>query len=883
MADRSILYRLRAALQGTFVAVANEIQTLANYVGVLSGITDIEAGIRRLDGTGIGAAIFTFTGAYSATNANISEWFGGKQIVRMRCTDSGTGPSVSGAVSFQLPGETALNAAFDDLVTAGLPETLTFIIEYTGPSDDFLQITPRVSPAPQITGTTSIIVRSGIAATIEITRSGSTLSDYVFRAIGAVGDGGNLSADSIKLINPATAVWDASATGVLPTTGVVKGNAYRVANAPSDGSGRFGEVMQNLDWVIWTGETFTAWATEPHQWAVLPAHDVRRITALETEFLNDVAITPQSDRNAITRGANYADSVNEIRMKLYAQRSDYSAADLNTTGDIDEYTDPSDGNGFLGIRLPGLRSALVDVLPTLYVYAEDGAGLFTRLLNLQDDFTHQGDFTTESDYLADRAIAYNANDTWRIYIGSVVDRFNAPNFDVNENNLAADVQAKLNRSDPGGVDLSSRVAALESRVNGLFPLTSYVGDLEQWGDIFNPALAAQTVEITTGNTLIADYRGDSTRYESAGVTYSDAGTNVVTYTGLGDNLFRTFGFKVNGPADQVLMWIVDGSDRIPYIDMTAAGNYRVNNYTPATTENQRVDNQTHVNTVSGQNPLRAGTTDTVTFTATAFPASATNTARSAQIGVDVYVNGVNTQAENIGTVVTLPTDLSAQAATNVDVSVYLGPIYNNRTVNVTISYATRVSGSDLLVDVQLVTAPSDVTIFIKDVFTFLSYDAPATVARVDNFVTLTDQMGDYAFTGENELLITFHPFESQGFTNVVPVAVDNTGAFDQLNDSNSPIPANHYGSVEIPDQTALAGFEFRTFAPGHYLLHSDLQTLLGRRATQWCYGLALLRAVTERAVTEPVDFTQGVVLVSPDTTRYTISVADDGSLKTDPA
>lgn len=876
----TLVTRQYASTTGTFTSADQIAFDSSALPGLLNGAPKSQDALERIDGTGIGAAIFTFTGAYSAQASNISEWFGNRQLVRMRCTDSGTGPSVSGAVRFDLPGSTALETAFDALVTAGLAEMITFIIEYTGPSDDFLQITPRVSPSPQIGGTTNIIVRSGVAATIEITRTSGTISDYVFRAIGAVGAAGALDANTFKFINPTDAVWDASTNGPLPTN-VVKGNAYQVVNAPSDGSGRFDEVMVDNDWVVWTGETFTAWSTEPHQWAVLPAHEVRRISALESEFLNDVAVSDESDRNAVIRGANYADSVGEIRLKIYTQRSDYSAADLNTTGDIDEFTDASDATGYLGIRLPGTFSTVESVLPTLYIYAEDGSSNFSRLLNMRDDFTHQGDFGQESDFLSDVTINYNANDTLRIYVGQVLDRYNSPNLDISEENLSDAVQSKLNRTDGGGTNDAARLAALESKVAALFPLTPYVTDLESWGDLYNPALATTTVEITDGYSLIADYRGAATRYESAGVTYDDTGTNVVTYTGLGDNLFRSFGFKVTGPADQVLMWIVDGTERIPFVDMTVAGNYRVNNYTPATTENQRVNNQSHhIATISGQQTLRASTTDTAIFTVTAFPANASNTSRSAQLGLDVLLNGSDTQAEHLQAI-SLPADTSAQAAQTFDASIQLGPLHNNRVVNVTMSYEARVSGSDLLVDVKLISAPTDITIRLQDVFVFLSYDAPATVARVDNFVILQDAGGDYTFTGANELLITFHPFQDLGTMEVVPVAVNSSGTIDELNDRDTPIPVHHFGSVEIPDQTALSGFEFRTFAPDHFLLHSDLATLIALRATQWAYGLARLRAATEHAVTEEVDFTQGIILESPDTTRYKLTVADDGSLKTE--
>ncbi len=445
MADRSILYRLLPALQGGFVSVASAIQTTATYAGVLSGITDIETGLRRFDGTGVGAAIFTRTSSYTAQGSNIDEWFGGRQQTRIRFTDDG--PLLP--PTFTLPGATALNTAFDTLVTNGLPETIRFISEYTGPSTAILNVVPRDSNpgTPQITGTSRILVRSGIAATVEVTRTGGVISDYVFQSIGGIGDGA-VSPDTIKLINPAVAVWNASAAGLLPTVGVVKGNAYRVANAPSDNSGRFGEVMQNGDWVVWEGETFTAWATEPHAWSVFPAHDVRRITALEQDFLTGVQQTPAGTRNTVIRGADYADSAGEIRLKLYDTRGDYSAADLNTTGDVDVFTDPSDATGFLGIRLQGTAATLASILPTLYVYSDDGSGNFTRLGNLATDFTHEGDFGGESDYLSIDSIPYTGGDFIRVYVGSVEPRYNSPDLDIFTVNLSDELQARIGRSAP---------------------------------------------------------------------------------------------------------------------------------------------------------------------------------------------------------------------------------------------------------------------------------------------------------------------------------------------------------------------------------------------------------------------------------------------------
>lgn len=883
MADLFVGGRLRQGLQNEKLAISGEIENdSTDQTGVLNGANDVQSALNRLDGTGVGAPIFRFTGSYTAQNSNISEWFGGRQLTRLRCTDNG-GLS---PVVFTLPGSTALGTAFDQLVTAGLPEVIRFVIEYIGPSTTFLNIVPRPSSTPVIMDRSNIRVNSGIAATVEVTRENGTISDYIFTSIGGIAQPGSGDFDSIKLINPATATWDASDTANLPSSNVVKGNAYQIRNVPSGSGEVLDEFMQDEDYAVWNAETFTSWSATPHQWFVLSAHDVRRISALEDNFLSTVVESPESDRNTVVRGTNYADSAGEIRIKLYTQQSDYSASDLNTTGDIDEFTDASDADAYVAIRLTGTHSTLESVLPTLYLYSEDSSGNFTRLLNLHDDFAFQGDFASESDYLSNNIINYTANDTLRIYVGTIVDRYNSPELDISEQNLTADVQAKLNRSDPSGSNDQARLASLETKMNALYPLTPDVTDLTGWADIYNTENATQSVNITTGYSLIADYRGASTRYESAGVTYDDTGTNVVTYTGLGDNYLRGFGFKVDSPADQVLMWIVDGSDRIPFVDMVdtaGTGTFRINNYTPATTEDRSVVGEAGLPlTASGasQTTLRAATADTATYTMRNYPTNATSTSRTMQLGIDVLLNGSDTEAEHLQSIDIPDTNIS-QSPQNFDASIYLGPLHNNRTVNVTMSYETRVSGSDMLVDVKLVSAPSDVTIRLNNVFTILNYTAPATIARVDNFVTLGDGAGDYEFTGETELLLTFHPFEDLGITNVVPVAVTG-GTTDQLNDVNAPFDAEqHFGSVEIPDQTALSGFEFRTFAPEHYLTHSDLAHLLSRRTTQWCYALAELRNATEHAVTEEVDFTQGIVLISPNSTRYKLTVDNNGTLKTE--
>lgn len=438
---------------------------------------------------------------------------------------------------------------------------------------------------------------------------------------------------------------------------------------------------------------------------------------------------------------------------------------------------------------------------------------------------------------------------------------------IDRNNVQADFLTHIENTN-GTTSETARIAALETKVSTLYPLAPDVDALTNWGDIYIPERAQQEVVITQGYDLIADYRGDSTRYESAGVTYSSAGTNVITYSGLSNSLQRLFGFKVNAPADQVLMWIVDGSDRIPLVDMTVGGNYRVNNYTQATTASQPTTETGSLALVSGDTRTIEVNGSNARFIIPDYPAGATVTSRSTQADFDVLVNGVDTGAGHFETF-DIPETQVAQDRIQRTFNIYLGPLHGNRSVSVTIDYRFVVAaGPEYRLIFTLQSAPSDVTISVRDVIQTRTYTPAATTTRTDNFVTLQDAGGDYTFTGENELLLSFDP-QPQGSTmEVVPAAVDSTGDIDELNDRVVPVPAHGFDSVECPDATTLTNFEFRTARVDHYLRHSDLSTLLADRATQWMYGLARLRTIsTTHAVSEIIDLASGSTIGGAAITR----------------
>lgn len=432
-------------------------------------------------------------------------------------------------------------------------------------------------------------------------------------------------------------------------------------------------------------------------------------------------------------------------------------------------------------------------------------------------------------------------------------------FKIDRDNVQPDFLTHIENTQGSTLD-NQRLDALENKVSTLYPLATDVDALLDWGDIYVPERPVQEVVITQGYDLIADYRGPSTRYESAGVTYDDTGVNVVTYTGLSTSLQRIFGFKVTGVADQVLLWVIDGSDRIPFIDVTAAGTYRVNNYQQSRTAATPVSNEViFLSLTSGGTNVMTLPQNAV-FVVNDYPTGATDTSRSVQVGFDVLLNGSDTQAEHLQQIDVPETNIG-QDRIDIVVHIPLGPLHSNRVVTVTIGYRFVFVDPEYRLILNLVDAPSDVTLRAQNVALTRSYTPTDTVVRTDDFQVLQDAGGNYTFTGENELIVGFQPSLSGTTMDAVPVAVNSVGTIDQLNDQVTSVPHAGFEDVEIPDTTALSGFEFRTARANHFLAHSDLASLIADRTLQWAYGLARLRTVaTAHAVSEPVDLASGSTL-----------------------
>lgn len=870
------------------LADANQVlNDSSNQTGLINGSANVQLALNRIDATGLGAPIFAFSGNYAAAGANQSEWFNGQANRHLQ----GAAGQANALRTFDLPGTSALNTVFDALVADGLPELYRLTISYLGGvagasvTVNRLLVRPRVSPSPQIDGRTSVTLAHGDQVTFEITRSGGTISTYNVISEGRLA--GSPAGDTLDDIQLQSATWDASSSGALPT-GVLQGYAYKVVNAPTDGSGRFGEVLYTDDWVVWSAATFTQWS-DTDNWFVIAAGDVRRLTLQGQQFLEDVGT-----RTRTVRGGQFSTSPQDRNhwFRIYDSPADYSAADINASTDEGSITTATNRDGArLAIRFAGNNAAIATLLTTLDAYEEDAFGNFNLIGNLSTDFTFEGDFGSESDYVASSDYDFSAGSTVRLYLQSTQTLNTIADYDALDNvddGTIAEVKldSALRRLIGAGSQIPNlqldeqRISTLEGKMSTLFPLSPDVHKLTAFADIFDPEAATATVTVAPGYSNIADYRGGGTRYQQSGVVYSIPQTGVVRYTGLGTSAYRAFGFRVAGASADTLMSLRGAGETIPFFRITAAGLIQVNNYTPATTEDETQTNvYSRVSRTGGTEIISTASGSVATFTATRFPAGATNTERTMEMSLDALVNGSDTQAAGFVTF-PLPATNVAQSRQTVSHTINLGPLHQNRQVPVTIGYTTRVSGDDLLVDITLVAAPSDVTIRPTSVGDFRTFTAPSTVARVDNWVAFQTASGDYTITGDVDFLFTFQPHQSNNTTAVVGAYREAGGANDEFNDIEVPLAVTAFDSVEIQTMGQLPGSEFRTFTPAHFLRHSDVAQLLVNARQQWCYGLASNSGVTENAVTEQVDFTQGIVLTSPDSSRWIVTVDDTGALST---
>lgn len=430
----------------------------------------------------------------------------------------------------------------------------------------------------------------------------------------------------------------------------------------------------------------------------------------------------------------------------------------------------------------------------------------------------------------------------------------SPNVQIDRDNIEANYRQVIEAH-----GTAPDITSLQSKVDALYPLTPDVDILTDWADIYNPARASEQVNIVPGYSSIVDFRSTGDRFEQAGVTYV-AGSGVSNYSGLGNDLHRVFGLAVDAPADKTLLSITDGGTQIPYIDMTVTGNFRVNNFTPARTQDQAVTDATNFASRSAGTGTIAVGGGASTYTVPDYPANTSSQTRTVTVDFDVLVDGSNSLAGGFVSFDIPDTDIAS--TTDQSHTFQLGWPHN-RIVTAQFRFATRVSGPDLLLDITLLTAPTDITMLIDSVNVLQSYTATVVIPRVDNFITMQDDGVDFVFGGAHELIVAFHPFTDLNLVEVVPVVVNSsTGATTQLNDVDTSIPSPLFDAVQVPDD-----IEFRTFLPDHFLRHIDLVNLTRDRATKWCYALARLETVTEHAVSVALDLAAGTKVGGVDIPR----------------
>lgn len=546
------------------------------------------------------------------------------------------------------------------------------------------------------------------------------------------------------------------------------------------------------------------------------------------------------------------------------------AVDVETTGSSDVQTDLTNlANSILNWRFNGtvidgsnpgagflaLNNALKDDVTIISFNTTSNVG-FSRFDELLADFVVGDRIWISERISANISIKYRVTgtpETVGTKVNVPVERERDQGGEFTHNSvLNVQFEYTGHRPAPSSTNPPSNETELANKVNTLYPLATYVDRLSEWGSIYEPEQASENVSIVPGYSRLADFRTTIDRFESAGVTYT-AGTGVSDYTGLQDDFRRGFGFKVTAPEDKVLLSFVDGAEVVPLFDITAAGNIRVNNFTPATTTDVDVDNQlTFLSVFSGSTTLTtADPRPEVVYTIPDYPGGATNASQGIDLNVGILVDGNDTGASGAINF-NIPVVEQAQGRIDSEHTFQLGFNYNNRQVTATIGHELTLTGNDYRLAVTLQSAPSDITVRIESAALFRSFTAASTVARVDDFINVSTGLGDYTFTGEQEILFTFQPHPSANVLDVVGAAVGADGITHEFNDVAIAESATLLDEVRVPDD-----IEFRTFLADHVLIHANLSTLLQSRDIKWVYSLARLNVVTEHAVNEPIDLSAG--------------------------
>ena len=636
-------------------------------------------------------------------------------------------------------------------------------------------------------------------------------------------------------------------------------NAGESVIASTSNANAFGTSVGRGDALFAKVNNPTQDITNTSDWLRLEGDDSYSITLSERNWINTL-----NEDDVAVRVADVSDTVTVTFYLLNTAATVDGDLTGGSTGSFHQTTDQR--NGILYVRLSPTYVSNFGK-DNIYVEVTDPGGVVSTYVALST-FTERTDLLTAGDDVFESAgfpqgtsINYAAGQTIRLwqtrlsrewYFTAAFDVLRGlPDYTIPITKLDPATQALIR--DSAAVQLQ----ALENQLQVLRPLAVDVNILTDWADIYDPAQASETVRIVDRYSLLADFRGTlaTEHYESAGVTYTD-GTDVIDYSGLTDGLFRSIGFEVSGASNLTTVSLGNGGSVATFFDITSGGNVRVNDATPART-NTEVISDHYVPGVldTGTGVIAVGGAAS-TYNIPTYPSDTDEATRTISIDVDVLVNGVDTLAGGFITEdngLSIPNDETAQAKQTANHAFQLGPLHGNRTVNITIGFEYRKVGADFLLDLTLESAPSDVTLSIRNVETFQTYTATSVIARADNWRVFQDSGGNFTFSGEHEFLFEIVPLPGDDTRiEIVGAAISASGTTTQFNNIVMSLPPEGFDEIQIPDT-----IEFRTFKTDHYITHTGLVGFLQNRAVQWVYELARLETVTGHAITEAVDLNSG--------------------------
>ncbi len=494
MTDRHILYKLQPAQAGDFVADAADIEVAgANSTGLLANATDVEEALKRLDNTGLGAQARTWSGTFFNSSygesGNQDTWYGGRQSVTLETLSTQTG---NAQYVFEVPDLSELGAMFDDLVSRNLPEIYSLtLVHRAGSSSSVVRnsLTARTSFGTNAIGFEQATIARGQSVTYRIERIGGGIQSWervgVQQAVDPVATFGEVVLQNLGWNN-------ADESFLPPSASVQKGYAFPVIGSnPNDGTLRQGlldsgvsdRVIYDGDYVIWTADAFSSWATGT-DWFVIGRNDLQRMSREQSNFL---AQTSESDERVdvapvsqLTGDALVWLSENPLAEAPFLTPS----ADTGNprTGDDYAYIGGREDRNFMNQFTFGqnrFNSFMTVGITPSFITGHPASDIRVRIydtdrnllsdFNLEDDFTFVDDATftngTVRHYQRSTSVNYPFLATIEIWLTRIDEHYSlntqtvnvTPNVtNITEDRLSADVQEKLNRTlAPQGTDFSS--------------------------------------------------------------------------------------------------------------------------------------------------------------------------------------------------------------------------------------------------------------------------------------------------------------------------------------------------------------------------------------------------------------------------------------------